>query len=89
MKWKGRDYFMGKKQLATTIDESLIKELKVYAAENGQQLNTVLENALYLWFAITNKKGWHEMAQCMPTGTFAGSALQQFAYEQDGKGTRI
>lgn len=70
-----------KKQYASSMDEELLKELKVYAAEMGHSINDTIEAALYLWFFIAKDKGWKEVADCMPAGSFTGSKLQQFAYD--------
>lgn len=74
-----------KKQFASSMDEKLFKELKVYAAEWNHPVNDVIESALELWFAITNDKGWKEVADCMPSANFTGSRLQQYAYDHENE----
>ena len=43
-----------RKQFSTSLQDDLIKKVKVYAAENDLTVNTVIENALKLWFDSLN-----------------------------------
>ena len=59
---------MKKIQITTSLDPNIIKKLKVYCAEDGKQMNKVIENAKYLCMTIKNDESWEEIAVCLPIG---------------------
>lgn len=70
-----------RKQVATSIDESLFKELKIYCAENLINLNSVIENGIYLHLAIANNKCWSDIHSAIPS-SIKGCKLQQWMEEK-------
>lgn len=61
-----------RKQISTSLEAELIRELKLYCAENDVANNQVIENALCLWLAFARDKSWREVIDFLPSGTKGG-----------------
>jgi hypothetical protein len=49
---------MARKQTSTSLEENLLKELKIHCAKESTTINETIENALKLWLALqTEQKG--------------------------------
>lgn len=46
-----------KQKLGTVLDQRLVRQAKVYAAQRGQPLNAVFEDALRAWLDRAGAKG--------------------------------
>lgn len=71
-----------KKQVSTSLEKSILKELKTYAAENDQAINQTIESALQLYLCIAKDKSWREIADRLPN-TETGGRIQGFALKKD------
>lgn len=69
------------KQIIASIDESLYKELEIYCAENLINLNSIIENGIYLHLAITNNKCWSDIHSAIPS-SIKGCKIQRWMEEK-------
>lgn len=67
-----------RKSFATSLEEAIIKELKLFAVEKDQNYNQIIENALSLYFAIAKDKGWNEIISLIPYESFKVAKIKEF-----------
>jgi NRPS condensation-like uncharacterized protein len=70
-----------KKQFATSLDENIIRELKVYCAENDYAMNDIIENSIHLYLTIACNKTNAKIIDSLP-GSRAGSRIEQLLSNQ-------
>lgn len=65
-----------KQKIGTVLDQRLVRRAKVYAAERGQPLNAVFEDALRAWLDQAVAK---RQAQSLVAGTAGNMAIDPSA----------
>lgn len=76
-----------RKQITTTIDEDILKALRVYSAENFTDINKVLEDASRLWLTLKDDKStFKDILDTLPTeGSPLARTLKEYIQSQADK----
>ena len=70
-----------KKQLCTSIDDSLYKVIKIHAVETNKAFNEIFEKALRLYLSIEIFNDFKSIAKSLPVNTTSGIMLRDFCYK--------